>query len=621
MELVSANTKNYLFLTMSQYNDQDKLVRARVSMRRDQPFWEGGNSFIACESFRITAAPNAGGLYYNILEKDQFIGCVEDKSSHANNPTFVAQTGFAPPGYQTYTDANTHTDRLPDKLVAFNVKIAGDAFSCDLAVSAPAAGGLTTPALDETRQEDILPRFSRYFGSHRITKNTMLQFQDDANANTLINVLTSNVPLESTIGCGGGQSGLFFPKVRFETPAHAFNEIAAGDPGFGSDISLRIFPAPEGAKYSGTFIDDVFQMLGRGAWLALDGGPTAAGGILTSKPKYPEGFFQFLAPYQMEVDIVDAKTGGEWNGPVYWNSKTYPLIIGDPVWMMLDDGQGQGNLVRKDGAVIAHPMQMFNRYTDHLIATMDIKVIAGVDAAGAPLYNQAVLSDNYFLTCSSENVSQQIRCSVSGRVTAWTPTTAQVPGPNPPGGNITVNVPATNTSGKSAVVGFAQADSFGSKIIQRGVLEQTTIYTPNELFYTFNKPTGVEDTPWQLQTDENGGFVIQWAPPKQNDIQHKYKSFFISKALSDSLGLNDYIEYIGEPPSTASTEYFATCINKTAYRSAQEEAQTFQEFCIDVPVTQLQRVDGGMIDPRTIDVGGGTNSTMELWGSSVLTTG
>ena len=54
MELVSANTKNFLFLTLSQYNEQQKLVRARVRMRRDQPFWEGGNSFLACESFRVS---------------------------------------------------------------------------------------------------------------------------------------------------------------------------------------------------------------------------------------------------------------------------------------------------------------------------------------------------------------------------------------------------------------------------------------------------------------------------------------------------------------------------------------------------------------------------------------
>ena len=74
MELVDANTKNFLYLTLSQYNDQQTPVRMRVSMRRDQPFWGGGNSFIACESFRISSAPNPGGLYYKIIPHDWYIG-------------------------------------------------------------------------------------------------------------------------------------------------------------------------------------------------------------------------------------------------------------------------------------------------------------------------------------------------------------------------------------------------------------------------------------------------------------------------------------------------------------------------------------------------------------------
>ena len=62
MELVSANTKNYLFITMNQYNDKDGLVRARVTMRRDQPFWEGGNSFIACVKLQDKLCTVSGGV-------------------------------------------------------------------------------------------------------------------------------------------------------------------------------------------------------------------------------------------------------------------------------------------------------------------------------------------------------------------------------------------------------------------------------------------------------------------------------------------------------------------------------------------------------------------------------
>ena len=73
MELVDANTKNYVFLTLSQYNDQQDLVRTRVSMRRDQPFWDGGNSYICCESFRVTTSPSQGGLYYKLFPYDWYM--------------------------------------------------------------------------------------------------------------------------------------------------------------------------------------------------------------------------------------------------------------------------------------------------------------------------------------------------------------------------------------------------------------------------------------------------------------------------------------------------------------------------------------------------------------------
>ena len=64
------------------------------------------------------------------------------------------------------------------------------------------------------------------------------------------------------------------------------------------------------------------------------------------------------------------------------------------------------NLVRKDCAVIANPLEMFNYYQgQYIIATVDLKVVQVANAA----YNQPILSDNYFLSCSRENLSQQIR--------------------------------------------------------------------------------------------------------------------------------------------------------------------------------------------------------------------
>ena len=165
MELVSANTKNYLYLTLSQFNEEDRLARARVSMRRDQPFWEGGNSFIACESFRITSAPNEGGLYYNTVDPSFFIGgtlndSVPAPAAAVYNPLINA----APPGFDSFDAATGQgVPRSADKLVASRVVIQNTDISADLHCSKPDG----TP-IDEGNTYDIIPRYSTYFGPHRV---------------------------------------------------------------------------------------------------------------------------------------------------------------------------------------------------------------------------------------------------------------------------------------------------------------------------------------------------------------------------------------------------------------------------------------------------------------------
>ena len=186
MELVSANTKNYLFLTLSQYNELPELVRARVSMRRDQAFWEGGNSFIACESFRITAAPNEGGLYYQIVPDDFFLGAVEDNSS--SDGQFELLTGLAPQGYATYNSAtSTGTPRSADKFSAKNIQISrsqsspsGFSVNMDLYTCAPTDPNIgNQPPITETDLADCIPRIARYLGQHKVTQGSMIEIYDD----------------------------------------------------------------------------------------------------------------------------------------------------------------------------------------------------------------------------------------------------------------------------------------------------------------------------------------------------------------------------------------------------------------------------------------------------------
>ena len=163
MELVDANTKNYLFLTMSQYNDQDKLVRARVSMRRDQAFWQGGNSFVACESFRISAAPSQGGLYYTILPDTFYLGAANHSADPpANTPytNFLKSNDDGFPGYTVYSkDIKSTTGNMND------IKV-DDTLVMDFHMGIPQPG-VAPIAIPESHPEKVLPVFGELWNESR----------------------------------------------------------------------------------------------------------------------------------------------------------------------------------------------------------------------------------------------------------------------------------------------------------------------------------------------------------------------------------------------------------------------------------------------------------------------
>ena len=118
MELVSANTKEFMYMTMSQYNELNHDVPARVRIRRDQPFWKGGNSYLAAESFRISAAPSPGGLYYKKIPNNWWmrvkaLSATPESSTDYNVPTTTLGTLLVPAkhllGVPDTADSANHT--------------------------------------------------------------------------------------------------------------------------------------------------------------------------------------------------------------------------------------------------------------------------------------------------------------------------------------------------------------------------------------------------------------------------------------------------------------------------------------------------------------------------------
>jgi len=116
MELIDVNTQDFQYLTLSQYNGEKKYVRARCEMRKDEPFLQDtSNAFVCVESFRLSCAPNEGGIVYRNLPNTYAIQVEKDEPSQDNTVDTKAllKTEL---GYFILSDANAQQMRfLPSK--------------------------------------------------------------------------------------------------------------------------------------------------------------------------------------------------------------------------------------------------------------------------------------------------------------------------------------------------------------------------------------------------------------------------------------------------------------------------------------------------------------------------
>ena len=587
MELVSANTKNYLFLTLSQYNELPELVRARVSMRRDQAFWEGGNSFIACESFRITAAPNEGGLYYQIVPDDFFLGAVQDNSSE--DGAFETLQGIAPPGIGSYNTAtNVATGRSDDKFSGKNIQVtrsesspSGWKVDMELYTCAPEDHLIgTQPPIEETDLADCIPRIARYLGQHKVTQGSLIEIMDDDDPATTIQFRLKNDPLKRLKGPGKGPSGLFCPYVTFTDPATAWGKFDTITNNYAKSVGLRV-TSKVPIQISTDWSDYVHQLLGSGAFLQMAGAPDSPAGATVHNALFADSVFEILNPATIVTDINDATdpATGFYREQLRWESQKHPLNTGSLVW------QQQANVV--SGKVIGAGTYMSQSYS-YVEIVVDMRITPAARAALATAnqpFSQATLSDfRWHMLNAEEPMQDAITCHVGGDIIAWTPTQSA---PDPNTGHTTALGP-DNSTGRSSAIEWLKPDLKGSITHKRGPSEETMVFTPNEFFYMFNEPRSDLINPWALQTDENGGFVIQWAPPLDNsgvpDVA--YNSFMISKSMTESLGLNTYMEYYEIDHTKEVSAYYATCTNLLS--TGELSYKSIDDQTIDLPYQEVK---------------------------------
>ena len=499
MELVSANTKEFLYVTLSQYNEKTKPERARVQMRRDEPFWQGGNSYIACESFRISSSPNPDGLYYKKIPESWFMG------AQGGTETFVGQGGQWAPITNPANPA--HTSMLWPVDFRF-LDEAGDDMKILLGLrllqnNVPPG---QQPALIAATRPDLVNReLAGYFGNTLREGSQVRLSTADNNGNVVTVCRVIHAPQPHFRAEGGGPSGMFFPLVDQARVVHNEMQMAGGGMGAITMESISMGP------------DDVpafTEMVGRGTWLqSVSQTPVAHGPRdATNGGYFPSAYYRVLGPNGIDVsaDFTNAQplyTGGELNYYCYLEG---PLRVGIPITLISFAAHANGirdvyGTVSAVPGFMEKPHEISSSWsvapTQLLLTT-----IAGNTQHRADVLQQQTRDGQFIFTCTPLN---------------WTGTILTEVG---------VNANQPNTV---AVQNLQEIDKITNPVAQQKQWTRRgpeVTYTPGEFMQFFNRPehapmtANSEQPPWTLTTDVNGGFVVKWKiqPPSY------YSEFMIS---------------------------------------------------------------------------------------------
>ena len=540
MELVDANTKNYVFLTLSQYNNEQNLVRTRVSMRRDQPFWDGGNSYICCESFRVSASPSQGGLYYKVFPYEWYMGCKLpqdlsepgdtdadwEKAVHAGtsgNPHEVGQVLMASNNSGTIEN-NTYKARL-------NVWGCTDQMQI---------GSLQTqdPLILRTYLDIYLNKYMLWNKSWaRISVDTGA----DGNNEGYITGQCQGNPAFAVQGNGLGVDKMYYPHVEMAhavtflpslatLAALAENEVI-NQP---FTVSLKCLAQPNTAPglnppMPSTEFANLVQQVGQklflqvrtGAAVPRDWTPPVYGGIfnVTGLVGVQYHFQQRFFP---NTNVSkDDKTMGTCTGAPIRQMQWDKLAVGATCWITITDDDPVADF--DAGTYYGHIEQITEPNSgDFALYTTATKALWDWAKANTSAATRtSLLEQSWLISTSPEPINAAIHSSMTLNVTK------------------NVNLPDPPFPAPAAVSLATNRDQNQRVCIRR---PDSYIYTPNEMFYAFNHEETIGETkvhlPYKVQTDENGGFAIWW-----NSEPNSADSFVISVGLSEALGLNTYFEY------------------------------------------------------------------------------
>ena len=598
MELVDANTKNFLYLTLSQYNKELNPVRMRVSMRRDQPFWGGGNSYIAIESFRVSAAPNPGGLYYKKIPYSWYIGATikavvpleGDPEGNFVPGNFEVDNIASTTAWTTGSASGDHDPRYSEKhiralnVTGINTANAGDdekysELSMTLGVGGKDQTGHWSDFLSND-PEIVQEYVGRFLNHYRLSKGAWIKLQtelngkDGHNPGWAIGKIVTNPSLSMT-GSGFGADGMSYQGMTITNIAAVISSLGNHVPILAEQhtyrppfpMSIELMKHELQTDLDDAQIEEFYNNIGNnlsiqiknvGAWPGTGSATVKALRNRWAPLMRDREFVHVIAPAgctmrgaaNMFVGGADGTVTNVENAiPKFPIRFQGPMGVGTEFSMWVPPNRatthGMHGLVPGTyyGIIKEVPTTVSSQLACcDLLCYMDdlsYQYIQDATVQGAtsnfPTNRDLILPTELVFTTNGHPINQ----AVGGKVTIEV--VAQSNLGSPPFQNLASNQPSTHNV--RMVLGSGETDKL---ILRRPSRDKERyIYTPNEFFYAFNKPLYSDDSkevilPFCLQTDENGGFVLRW---KDVDKVNPSSELVISVDLVYALGLNPWFEY------------------------------------------------------------------------------
>jgi hypothetical protein len=278
---------------------------------------------------------------------------------------------------------------------------------------------------------------------------------------------------------------------------------------------------------------DLLQEMGKGLYVQCRDGP-----------ENPQSFnaeigtmFQVLGLVGVEYEFegqffkdggipIGEHTRGHFNScplaPMHYTD----LKVGAPCWMTITDDHARWDNGTYRGTITKIPDSIYPVLKLHCLSNEAMRTLLLNGASTAP-QRKSLAERNWILSTTAERVNAAIHA------------------------NIKIQLGATlDTIGAEAhTVYLARNRNTGTQVVIRRPNQY--IYTPNQMFWMFNKPELYKGTavnlPYKIQTDVNGGFGIYWSAGKkfstEGVVHAESRNFRISVDLSEALGLNPFFEY------------------------------------------------------------------------------